>query len=140
MNFNEMRFNSMTLPHQHISLAHEQHKIIAYEKGDLLFVFNFHASDSQSDYEIGTMWASDHFILFDSDEARFDGHERLNDAHKKWITPVKKETHNRPYTLKLYVPCRTCIVYCTYECAVKKDFEIEEMPEANKNGNHLHAQ
>ena len=83
----------MITPHQHVSLAHEEDKIIVYEKGDLLYVFNFHGSQSQSDYEIGTFWKSDHFILFESDEERFDGHQRLNEAHGKWFTPQKKETY-----------------------------------------------
>ena len=55
---------------------------------------------------------------------------------KKWFTPIKKKTNERPYTLKLYIPCRTSIVLCTYECAKSKDFEIPEMPVVT--GDHLH--
>jgi hypothetical protein len=75
------------------------------------------------------MWASDHFILFESDEERFGGNQRLNAAHGKWIKPDGKKIHDRPYTLKLYVPCRSCIVLCSYEVASKIDnFKIPEMP------------
>lgn len=101
-----------------------------------MYIFNFHGNDSLSDFEIGTNWKSDHFILYESDEHRFDGNQRLNDAHGKWFTPINKKTMGRPYTLKVYLPCRVCIVMCTYECAKTKTFPIPEMPAVC--GDHLH--
>lgn len=74
MNETEAKFKFMANSHQFVSLADEEAKIIVYEKGNLLFVFNFHATQSQNDYEIGTLWPEDYFILFDSDEERFGGH------------------------------------------------------------------
>ena len=68
MNSQESIFGSKISDHQHVSLAHEDKKLIIFEKGDLLFVFNFHHSDSYEDFEVGTNWASDHFILFETDE------------------------------------------------------------------------
>jgi len=49
-------------------------KLIIYEKGDLLYIFNFHNSNSYDNYHVGTKWASDHFVVFESDEERFGGH------------------------------------------------------------------
>ena len=46
---------------------HEEDKIIVYEKGDLLFVYNFHPTKSFENYKIGTKWDSDHIILFETD-------------------------------------------------------------------------
>ena len=45
-------------------------KLIIYEKGDLLYIFNFHNSNSYDNYHVGTKWASDHFVVFESDEER----------------------------------------------------------------------
>ena len=58
-------FNST---HQYISLMHEKDKLIAYEKGDLLFIFNFHPNRSWEHYRIGTKWSSPHVMLLNSDE------------------------------------------------------------------------
>lgn len=107
MNQVEMQFGSKIKEHQYVSLSHEEDKIIVFEKGDLLFVFNFHPSKSFENYEIGTKWGSSHFIVFESDEHRFGGLKRLEGAHNHWFTAEPKETHKRPYTLKIYIPNRS---------------------------------
>lgn len=43
----------MTSDHQYISRKHEEDKVIVFEKGDLVFVFNFHCNNSYFDYRIG---------------------------------------------------------------------------------------
>lgn len=102
-----------------MSLAHEDDKIIVFEKGDLLFVFNFHVNKSFENYEIGTFWKSDHFVLYESDEKRFGGLQRLDGAHNYWFPTQEKQTHNRPYTLKIYIPNRSVQVFCSKEKAEK---------------------
>ena len=49
------------------TLAHEEDKLIIYEKGRLIFAFNFHHSKSFENYRVGTKWGTDHIFLFDSD-------------------------------------------------------------------------
>lgn len=39
-----------------VSLKNEGDKIIVFERGNLLFIFNFHPSQSYTDYRIGTQW------------------------------------------------------------------------------------
>lgn len=75
----------MIKDHQYVTMANEDDKVIVYEKGDLLYVFNFHHQNSYENYLIGTTWASDHFVLYETDDARFGGHDRLRDAHNKWF-------------------------------------------------------
>lgn len=91
--------------------------MIVYEKGDLLYVFNFHPSKSHEGYRVGTPWKSDHFIVYESDEARFGGHQRLNDAHNHWHKVYEQRQDQRDYHLKLYVPNRSCVILCAYENA-----------------------
>jgi len=67
MNHWEVTLGVMESEHQFTTLSHEEDKLIAYEKGSALFIFNFHPSKSFEDYRIGTLWKSDHIILFDSD-------------------------------------------------------------------------
>lgn len=45
----------MTSEHQYISRKDEGDRIIVFERGDLVFVFNFHWSSSFSDYRIGCL-------------------------------------------------------------------------------------
>jgi 1,4-alpha-glucan branching enzyme len=85
MNQTEVAFGSMIKDHQYVSLSHEEDKIIAYEKGELLFIFNFHPDKSYENYPIGTHWKSDHFVVFESDEERFGGFRRLDNAHRIWF-------------------------------------------------------
>ena len=112
MNKSEVAFGSMIKPHQFVSLSHEADKMIVYEKGDLLYVYNFHSTKSHEGYKIGTPWASDHFIVYESDEERFGGHQRINDAHNIWHKAHNEKLGDRNYHLKLYVPNRSVIVLC----------------------------
>lgn len=45
----------MTSEHQYISRKHEEDKVIIFERGDLVFVFNFHWSNSYFDYRVGCL-------------------------------------------------------------------------------------
>lgn len=59
--------------------------MIVYERGELIYVYNFHPTNSYTDYLIGTHWPSDLMILYESDEERFSGHKRLDGGHDKWV-------------------------------------------------------
>ena len=41
MNEMEIRHKSMIAQHQFVTMAHEEQKLIVYEKGDLIYIFNF---------------------------------------------------------------------------------------------------
>lgn len=119
MNQTENVFKSMISKHQFVSVAHEQDKVIIYEKGDLLFVFNWNGDRSHENYPVGTKWKSDHYIVYESDAEEFGGFSRLKDGKGRWYETLQAQTNERPYTLKLYIPTRTCIVLCAYEKCVK---------------------
>lgn len=46
-------FGFQGAPHQWISRADSADKMIVCERGDLLFVFNFHPTRSYTDYRVG---------------------------------------------------------------------------------------
>lgn len=117
MNHIESQFCSMIKPHQFVTMSNEGDKVVIYEKGDLIFIYNFHHSQSYEDYTVGTYWSSDHFILYESDEERFGGFKRLDGAHHIWFTTYPYEALDRPNHFKIYIPCRTAIVLCPYEHA-----------------------
>jgi 1,4-alpha-glucan branching enzyme len=101
--------------HQFIALMHEKDKVIAYEKGDLLFVFNFHPSKSFENYRIGTKWATEHIIIMDTDESRFGGKDMLSYGHKNFFPIIKEKWLNRPNYIQLYLPSRTAMVLISKE-------------------------
>ena len=140
MNEMEILFGSMIKEHQYISTQSEMDKVIIFEKGDLLFIFNFHPTNSYQDYPIGTYWSTDHFILYESDEERFGGHRRLDGAHNMWFEVHPYEHNARPNHFKFYIPCRTAIVMCPYEKAlplIKKNPKcIDRIPDVTDRQKH----
>ena len=114
-------FNFISSPFQYISLKHEDDKMVVFEKGDLLFVFNFHMYKSYENYKIGTQWGSEHKIILDSDEYRFFGKGRLEYGHDHFFPIFHEGWNNRPNYFNIYAPCRTCMVLIAKENINKYD-------------------
>ena len=83
-------------------------KIIAFERGGLIFIFNFHHSNSYSDYSVEAP-PGEYKLLLDSDESRFGGHSRVAPGQVYHSHPCSSETGRR-YQIKLYIPCRCALV------------------------------
>ena len=66
---------------QFLTLSHEEDKLIVYEKGPAIFIFNFHTNKSFEDYRVGTKWSTDHIIVFDTDQKAFGGNNRLSSGY-----------------------------------------------------------
>jgi 1,4-alpha-glucan branching enzyme len=85
-------------------------KIIAFSRGDLIFVFNFHPSNSYTDYGIQ---CRGHFrIVLDSDDPEFGGFDRIE--RSRTYTSIRKTEHQHvddPLYLYLYLPARTALVF-----------------------------
>lgn len=86
-----------------------QDKVIAFTRGDLLFVFNFHPSVSFTDY--GIPLKGKFRIQLDTDDPVFGGFNRI-DRNVFYISVRKAErqTLNVPLYLYLYLPSRTALV------------------------------
>ena len=115
MNSLESEYSWLQSKHQYISLINEKDKMIVFEKGDLLFIFNLHPTQSFEHYRIGTKWVSGHKILLDTDENRFGGYDRLIYGHKNLFPTKKEKWDNRPYYIQLYIPSRTGMVLIAEE-------------------------
>ena len=114
-------FNFISSPFQYVSLKHEDDKIVVFEKGDLLFVFNFHPNKSFENYKIGTKWGTRHKIVLDSDEFRFFGKGRLEYGHEHFFPIINEGWNNRPNQFNLYIPSRTCMILIAEENLKKYD-------------------
>ncbi len=87
-----------------LSLIHEDDKLLAYKKGDDLFVFNFHPYKSFEGYAIPTE-SGEYKVILSTDDTEFGGHNRVN---KEYI--YKTEEVNGSDCVKLYIPSRTGFV------------------------------
>jgi len=87
---------------------HEDDKVIAFERKQMIFVFNFHHAHSFSDYMFDAS-PGEYKMVLNSDETRFGGKGRLKDdqGHFTHCDPVKSGKRN---LLSLYLPTRTAIV------------------------------
>ena len=84
-------------------------KVVAYMRGELLFVFNFHPTRSFTDYGIPVKGKFS--ILLDSDDPLFGGFDRIN---RKTIFTSQMQTVrptlDQPFYLFLYLPARSALV------------------------------
>ncbi len=85
---------------------HNEDKVIAYSRANLIFIFNFHPTQSYKAYGLriptGT-WE----LLLDTDASDFGGHGRLVD--KQQYTAVSKKPSSFTWQ-EFYLPSRTGIV------------------------------
>ncbi|XP_058003419.1 1,4-alpha-glucan-branching enzyme 1, chloroplastic/amyloplastic isoform X2 [Hevea brasiliensis] len=103
----------MTSEHQYISRKDEGDRIIVFERGNLVFVFNFHWNNSYSDYRVGCFKPGKYKIVLDSDDALFGGFSRL--SHSAEYFSFEGRYDNRPRSFMVYAPSRTAVVYALVE-------------------------
>ncbi len=79
----------------------ESDKIIVFERGNLLWIFNFHPTKSFHDYKVGAEWSGNYTIVLNSDNKRFGGHDRVNE---NLSYPLTSEPWNgRKNYIKVYI-------------------------------------
>ncbi len=86
---------------------HEDDKVLAFERGGLLFVFNFHPENDYLDYSIPVSQGEDHYVLFTSDDGRYGGFDRISHEKKSAFVPGMEGSY-----VRFYLPARTCMVLC----------------------------
>ncbi|KAI5015079.1 hypothetical protein ZWY2020_056469 [Hordeum vulgare] len=105
----EEKYGFMTSDHQYVSRKHEEDKVIVFEKGDLVFVFNFHWSNSYFDYRVGCLKPGKYKVVLDSDAGLFGGFGRIHHTGEHFTNGCQHD--NRPHSFSVYTPSRTCVVY-----------------------------
>jgi 1,4-alpha-glucan branching enzyme len=96
-------------------------KVIAFTRGELLFVFNFHPTLSYTDYGIPVTGRFK--ITLDTDDPEFGGFNRIDrSVFYRSIRKTDKQTINVPFRLYLYLPSRTALVFIRE--AIKKVTDI----------------
>lgn len=117
MNELDEKFHFLASSKQIVSSANEEDKVIVFERGDIVFVFNFHPKNTYSGYKIGCDMPGKYRVALDSDALEFGGHGRVRHDVDHFTSPEgvpgKPETNfnGRPNSFKILMPSRTCLVY-----------------------------
>jgi len=86
----------------------DTNKVLVFERGSLVFLFNFHSSLSVVDYTVVVPPGSYRLVL-DSDEARFGGHARIAPGQAFELLSEVRDAE-KCHLIKIYLPCRTAMV------------------------------
>ncbi|HSI34319.1 MAG: alpha-amylase family glycosyl hydrolase [Phycisphaerae bacterium] len=86
-------------------MVHEDHKLLVYRRGPLVFAFNFHPTNSYTDLRIPVPDAANYKIVLNSDAREFGGHGLTvpNATYPKQDVPWE----HRRQSLQIYLPSRT---------------------------------
>lgn len=110
----DTKYGVLLAPQAYVSLKHGSDKVLVFERNGLLFVFNFHPTQSFPDYKVGVDVAGTYEIVLNSDDASFGGHGRIEEVNAKgerlqYFTS-EGEWNNRKHSLFVYIPNRTALV------------------------------
>ena len=94
----------------YVTLKHNSDKLVVFERAGLIFVLNFHISNSYTDYPVGVSMPGAYTVALCSDDVIYDGFARIaSDIHYP-TTEDRSDWHFGDCFLKLYIPARVCIV------------------------------
>ncbi|XP_070532672.1 1,4-alpha-glucan-branching enzyme-like [Ptychodera flava] len=108
MNTLEEQYGWLASPQAYISTKHQGDKTIVFERAGLVFVFNFHPTQSFTDYRIGVDVPGKYKIVLDSDAEEFGGHKLID--HGTDFFTYNEPWNNRGNSLMVYIPSRVAIV------------------------------
>ena len=89
-------------------MFHEEKKQLVYRRGALVFVFNFHPSESYADLCVPVPDPNDYQLILNSDDEAFEGHGLVDECiiYPKQNVPIS----GRNQSIQLYLPARTAQV------------------------------
>ncbi|PRQ27341.1 putative 1,4-alpha-glucan branching enzyme [Rosa chinensis] len=135
MHLLDEKFSFLSSAKQIVSSTNEEDKVIVFERGDLVFVFNFHPVNTYDGYKVGCDLPGKYRVTLDSDAFEFGGHGRVGHDVDHFTFPegipgVPETNFNgRPNSFRVLSPPRTCVVYYrvdeSKETAVKEDSAAE---------------
>ncbi|CAD6338235.1 unnamed protein product [Miscanthus lutarioriparius] len=117
MNALDERFSFLSSSKQIVSDMNDEKKVIVFERGDLVFVFNFHPKKTYEGYKVGCDLPGKYRIALDSDALVFGGHGRVGHDVDHFTSPEgipgvpETNFNNRPNSFKVFSPPRTCVAY-----------------------------
>jgi 1,4-alpha-glucan branching enzyme len=102
------QFNLLEDPFIEQLLCHEDTKQLVFRRGPLVFVFNFHPTESYVGLRIPVPDARDYRVVLNTDSPQFEGHARVPE-----FAMYPKQSvgmYGRGQSVQLYLPSRTAQV------------------------------
>ena len=104
------KFNLLSDPFIEQILVHEDTRQLAFRRGPLVFIFNFHPTESFVDLRIPVPDPSDYRVVLQTDSPEFGGFNRVKTGQ---IYPWQQvEMYGRGQSVQIYLPARTAQVLC----------------------------
>ena len=87
----------------------QERKLLAFSKGDIVYLFNFHPTISPSDFFLPTHSVGEgkYQAVFSSDDPEFGGLGRIDE---KYVYEAKNHP-GRGVGFEVYIPCRTAVAF-----------------------------
>jgi len=89
-------------------VVHEDHKILIFRRGPFVFIFNFHPTESRTDYRFGVPERADYRLILNTDDFWFGGHGLVSTGQVYPVQAVPAGMHTQ--SIQVYVPARTAQV------------------------------
>lgn len=87
---------------------HEDTRQLVYRRGPLLFIFNWHATESYSDLRIPVPDAADYRVVLNTDDHEFEG---AGLVRPRMVYPIQNEQmYGRAQSVQVYIPARSAQV------------------------------
>lgn len=102
-------YDVLTAPWPQLVYEHNADKLLAFERGGLLFVFSFHPDQSFTDYRLDYR-PGKYRMVFHTDDKAFGGHGRLKRDQRHFTLFEKADGYAGRNRLSLYIPNRTALV------------------------------
>ena len=115
MNDVAARFKYLCSDHQYTSLKCNNDKMIVVERGECVFVFNFHPVNSYEGYRIGLKHGGPWKLVLSSDNPEMGGYSNLWTYTCPEIMSEEWDFNNRPASMCVYAPARSVSVYAPSE-------------------------
>jgi len=91
-----------------VSLSHESEKLIVFERANLIFVFNFHPTESYSDKRIGVPETGTYTLALCSDLLKYGGSDRVDLKSRYFSEPKPWDAWQN--SIQIYIPSRVALV------------------------------
>ena len=86
---------------------HEEAKQIVYARGGLVFAFNFHPTESVTDWRIPVPEKTDYRLVLNTDDTVYGGYGAVEGTHYPWQDVA---IEGQAQSIQLYVPARSAQV------------------------------
>jgi len=108
MQWNEEKYGWLHSPQAYISLKNETDKVLVFERAGLLWIFNFHPTNSYTDFRVGVEAAGTYRIIIDTDAKEYGGHGRNLKETRFFTTDMP--WNGRSNFTQVYLPTRSALV------------------------------